>query len=353
MKSKFLIWVIVCALVSSLVGCSSNHKIDIETTDIALGIIETRGNEKKSRIIFFDKGMEEIGELPLNFATVGSIFSTPVVYDNRLYIIPQGIANRKDEKKVLEIDLTDLAIKQFTIEQIAMNSITVNDTSIYTCNNLNGVSYINRYDLIDDSVTIAEIPGTYISTLIYAGTSIYAFGTGKSTNGGMSSFLYIFDEELNKIEEIDITQYGTNQYKSIVYDDVIYFTSCSDSYDNPTSTINSFNIKEKSFKSIELNQINPWELAIYQNKLYISCYDAVQRTGGKICVYDLETKEILQFPLSHGAEQMIISGDSLYLLSDWTLYMYDIKNMEFIKSVGINKMDSNFSYLSGMFATTR
>lgn len=83
-----------------------------------------------------------MGEVPIKYATVGNIFYEPLIYNEKLYTISQGRSNSKDEKKVLEIDLENFKEQECKIEQLAMNSICVNENYIYTCNTLDGDSYI-------------------------------------------------------------------------------------------------------------------------------------------------------------------------------------------------------------------
>ena len=109
-----------------------------------IGVIETSGNSKESRIYFYNQNLEKTATLPLEYASLGSIFYNPVIYEDELYLIPQGKTNVKDEKKVLKIELKSGNQKIYEINQLAMNSICVNDKNIYTCNTLNGDSYINK-----------------------------------------------------------------------------------------------------------------------------------------------------------------------------------------------------------------
>ena len=120
MKKKFFT---ICAIVFlGFTGCTHRESANIDLTTSSVGVIETSGNSKKSRIYFYN----------------------PVIYEDELYLIPQGKTNVKDEKKVLKIELKSGNQKIYEINQLAMNSICVNDKNIYTCNTLNGDSYINK-----------------------------------------------------------------------------------------------------------------------------------------------------------------------------------------------------------------
>lgn len=46
---------------------------------------------------------------------------------------------------------------------------------------------------------------------------------------------------------------------------------------------------------------------------------------------------------------MAAANNKIYILADWKIYIYDIEKIELIKSMEVNHMDNDFSYLSGMF----
>lgn len=111
-------------------GCTHRESANIDLTTSSVGVIETSGNSKKSRIYFYNQNLEKTATLPLEYASLGSIFYNPVIYEDELYLIPQGKTDVKDEKKVLKIELKSGNQKIYEINQLAMNSICVNDKNI-------------------------------------------------------------------------------------------------------------------------------------------------------------------------------------------------------------------------------
>ena len=164
MKKKFFT---ICAIVFlGFTGCTHRESANIDLTTSSVGVIETSGNSKKSRIYFYNQNLEKTATLPLEYASLGSIFYNPVIYEDELYLIPQGKTNVKDEKKVLKIELKSGNQKIYEINQLAMNSICVNDKNIYTCNTLNGDSYINKCSKENNQVVSEKIEGVYVSKLL-------------------------------------------------------------------------------------------------------------------------------------------------------------------------------------------
>lgn len=336
-------------LITCITGCKENTPPEIQTENISIGVIETKGDKDTSRIIFYDSDMNELGALPLEYATVGNIFYSPLVIDDTLYVIPQGQANKKDAKTVLEISLSNLEIKTHTIAQLAMNSVAANERFVYTCNTFNGISYINKCNRNTGKTESIDIPATYISKLLFVKDRLYAFGT-IDTENVMHSELYVYDEDLNLLDKTDISKYGANQYKALEQNGNIYFTSLTDQNDNPISTVGVFNTSDFSVEKIQLTMEHPLDLAIHDGKLYVTHFNVVQLIGGGLSVYNLETGEVKDYTFEHGAEQMLISNGYLHILSDWKIYRYDLSDMELIKCVDVSKMDNSYSYLSGIFA---
>ena len=128
-----------------------------------------------------------------------------------------------------------------------------------------------------------------------------------------------------------------------------FFTSLVDSKDLPTKIVGKISTTDNAIELIELSQDYPFDLDIYDDNLFISHFDVVQRTGGGLSIYDLNTKQQKYYELNHGAEQMSIANDKVYILANWTIYVYDAKKMELIENADITQMDSDYSYLSGIF----
>ena len=87
----------------------------------------------------------------MEYASLGSIFYNPVIYEDELYLIPQGKTNVKDEKKVLKIELKSGNQKIYEINQLAMNSICVNDK--------------NSNENVDETDNTSDNPGEELEAL--------------------------------------------------------------------------------------------------------------------------------------------------------------------------------------------
>ncbi len=109
MKKRYCICFLSVFLILLLNNC---NRLESQQKDILgnaqIGVIETSGSMATSRIAFYDAELNEKESLKLKYATVGDMFCNPVVYKGKLYVIPQGYDIKADEKKVLEVDLSNL-----------------------------------------------------------------------------------------------------------------------------------------------------------------------------------------------------------------------------------------------------
>lgn len=62
--------------VIGLYGCASDGE-RVAPVDASIGIIETRGTDETSRIVFYDGELNEVAQLPLRYANLGDVFTIP------------------------------------------------------------------------------------------------------------------------------------------------------------------------------------------------------------------------------------------------------------------------------------
>ena len=123
---------------------------------------------------------------------MGQTFYSPIVYEQSLYIVPQGQANRKDEKIILQQDLETFEIQNYSLDQIAIYGLSVDSSAIYAVNNINGQSFVSRIDRTDRTVKTAEYDDVYISIIYSYRDRLYAFSS-QSTPSGMKGALLCLD----------------------------------------------------------------------------------------------------------------------------------------------------------------
>lgn len=345
---RIRLYIVLMVVLSLLGGCGVSPK-EIDLQNAALGVIETKGNKKESRIIVYDNRMNAVGALNLPYASMGNTFSKTLTHSGGLYVVPQGYFNKKDEKKVLRINLQTLKVKEFDIDQIAINDVAVSDDDIYTSSNLNYVSYIRKLNGKTGRSSEVELPRVYVSHIAFIKNRLYAFGSEIKDNG--RTYIYIYDENLALIKSVDITAVGMDQYDSVVYGNEILFASLVDVNDESTDFVAAFDMNDYNIRKIPLGENNVFEVSVDGDNLYVSHFDAVH--GGdsaSLSVVHLASGKMTQSDLKHGAEQMLVRDSKIYFLSNWKLYSYNLRDMKQIGERKIEVMDHDYSYLSGMFS---
>lgn len=325
-------------------GCASDGE-RVASADASIGIIETRGTDETSRIVFYDRELNEVAKLPLRYANLGGSFYNPLVYKGSLFSIPQGRSNVKDGKAVLQVDLASLATKKYTIDQPAMNDVAASDEYVFTCNTLNYATYINRCRVDNGDVSKIAIEGVYVSKMVWHEDNLYAFGY--SLDDSSSSMILCYDENLILKESIDCGNYDSDAYRAVAYEGKIYFCSVG----LGGRQIGVLDTKDNTVNALQLNRGGASSVAFADGKLYVAHYNVVQgQDDSALSIVDLETGTIEEHVFEHEAMQMVVAEGSIYLLGDWVIYQYDVKSIELIGSKSIEKMPGSHSYLSGLFS---
>lgn len=342
-------------ILTTIAFTSCKSKEQVYSNNYEIAIIETTGNDNKSSIYYYNDELELLNEYSLPYGTMGNIFYNPVIFNNNLYSIPQGLANEKDLKRVIEFNLEDGKVTEYKIDQLAMNSLAVNNEYIYTCNTVNGISYINQYTLEDDIVNIVEIAEVYISKLMVAEEEIYAFGSIKGENG-IEAYIYVFDSMLNSKEKINITSSGSSQYKAIFIDGYLYFSNLMDKNDQPGKTVSRMSINNHEVENIKLNSPYPSDLLQYNDYLVIAHCNLVTNEGNSITFYNMKEETIEEVTLNHPVTQINTKENYLYIFDGNNLFKYEINQdkiseLELIKEIELKKVETsdNYNYISGFY----
>lgn len=341
--------VVALFLAVVLAGCSSqSESVDIDNS--VIGVMQTRGTEKTSRIVFYSESLEETGRLDLPYATFGGIFYNPLVSQRFLYAIPQGEYNKKDGNMAVRISLDTLGVEEYRISQPAMNAIATNGEYIWTCNTLNGESFINRCRMEDGDVVSVSIPGEFAMNILWEGDTLYAFVKSMETR---DVSVRLYDVDLNHTGSIDITDENLSVYRTATYGDFVYFCGLgADEEAGYEGKLGVLDTRNKTVDYINLGGKYPSSVAFHDDRLFISHYDPFQgsETDSPFSVVDLRTGAIESYELGHSVEQIVIENDTLFILSGAKVLSYQVDGMRLVGSVDIESMTGDFSYISGMFA---
>ena len=124
MKKKFFT---ICAIVFlGFTGCTHRESANIDLTTSSVGVIETSGNSKKSRIYFYNQNLEKTATLPLEYASLGSIFYNPVIYEDEVGLLLKNINYIiKNNTSVIDEKLNLISLLTHDLRQYAGNPISL------------------------------------------------------------------------------------------------------------------------------------------------------------------------------------------------------------------------------------
>ena len=205
-RAALLTAFLACAVAALSIAWLTRRNVSPAPTEQAsFGVIETRQfGSARSRIILYDSELNELGGLPLDYATLRCDWNLSPVYDGTLYVIPQGYTTKRDEKTVLGVDLDDLSVTRYSVDQINLYGVCADDDYIFTCSNLNNVSHICRIDRQTGDVTDIGETDTYIESLCLYDGKLYAFSAGSPLSPDApdesTSWISIYDRDLNLID---------------------------------------------------------------------------------------------------------------------------------------------------------
>ena len=217
-RAALLTAFLACAVAALSIAWLTRRNVSPAPTEQAsFGVIETRQFQARSRIILYDSELNELGGLPLDYATLGCDWNLSPVYDGTLYVIPQGYTTKRDEKTVLGVDLDDLSVTRYSVDQINLYGVCADDDYIFTCSNLNNVSHICRIDRQTGDVTDIGETDTYIESLCLYDGKLYAFSAGSPLSPDApdesTSWISIYDRDLNLIDTVTTTKLGSGRYR--------------------------------------------------------------------------------------------------------------------------------------------
>jgi len=341
---KFICIVGIIGCLVIIKGCQGNVNSPkaLEVEKAKIGIVETTASDYKSRIHWYDHDLNLITKQNMKYAMLGSAFHNPVYDDEEVYMIPQGLGSKKDSKKVISLNQNDFTITEFPFKNIALNDVAVSGEYIYTINTLNGNTHICRLNKKDQSLKEIIIENEYVSGITAAKGNLYAFSADMLAPSPAFT-LYIYNEALELLDQKDITQYGTGQYKFMHDANDLYAGVMITKEDEPGSAILKITIDTNEIEAINIDEEFPNNMLQYQDKIIITNHDPVAYEGTKITVLDKNTKEFQAVELNTKTEFAGIMENLLVIANQETISLYDIENkFELIKVVSIEKGDDTY-----------
>lgn len=345
-------FVLSVCIIFSFSACSNNDTANDTANgevpaNYTVGVLCTSGSENHSSILYFDENLNQTGATYYPYATMGESFYRPIVYQQSLYIVPQGQANQKDEKVILQQDLETFELQNYPLEQIAIYGLSANSSAIYAVNNINGQSFINRIDRADRTVKTSAYDDLYISISYSYQDRLYAFSS-RSTPSGMKGTLHCLDPvTLEELRRIDISEFGCDVYSVTGVGDNLYFVPMVTAQDTFNQVVCVYNISTEEISAIQFPE-DVFHILNVDNTLYVTHGNLVTGEGTSLSVCEIAAETIHTYDLGIWPQQITIHDNALYVMGVNSVVKFNIQTMEKQAEISIPLEDGY--YLSGIFS---
>ena len=287
----------------------------------------------------------------VDYASLSEPFDNPICEDGEVYIIPKGEFEKREETYILKYNIESDEYKIYNTQINSMNRLAVSNKFLFGVNCINGNSNLVRCSTEElTNVTTKEFKHVYIAEMFVLNEKLYVIIHNEDAK---IIFAELSIETLEVVEQYDITSYGS-PCNLIEYENKIYF---SNQYQDETlgtlsSNLTVFDIEQKSFEQIQLTEYSSNNLIIEGNLLFVSHYDRIQNQGNKISVVDINSNVVETYEFDHPIKQIELADEYCYILGDNCIYKYSYEDSHFKI---INKIDisidnsSTFYYIASFF----
>lgn len=310
-----------------------------------VGIITTSNKKDKSHLHYFDENLEAVYKEKIPYANVSQIWSSPHVYHDKRYYTIEGPYDKKDAKKVLEVDKDTGSINYYDVENMNLQYATVLKDKLFVSSNLNFTSHITCVSLQENMVIgHRDKEGIYDHLLISVSDSVFAFYDQEDE---MVRF-DVFDSNCHLIAQKDLGKAFIG-LKYLILDDQIVLGV--NDFDSKVITVNT-NTYEVNLVDITVSYLN--EMLLYKDKIVALHSNHFDEEPSTISFMDPDSFEVLDtvtldMHLNHiQIFEDVLYGDVSSVGKPHYIYSFDLEdNLNLLNKKEI-KLDNN-SYISSLF----
>ncbi|MDR2673085.1 MAG: hypothetical protein LBC35_07410 [Coriobacteriales bacterium] len=314
---------VVCALLLS--GCGAQQsQSEIATaweTGYAIGMVETRMNERISFIKFYDEDLNLVESATLPYADLENEWYKPVRFGDSLYIIPQGYRQVKNDRMALELNLRTGERIEYHIDRPSIQSIAATNDYIFTMDNINATTHITRSDRLTHETIDIEQEKSLYNALYAQGDILYAFLQVFPEN---YTDLIVYDLDLNELARYPLGAFGEIGMLSDMIDGQLYFSTSrlkdvqTNSYPGLSDYdhyIVRFTPETGLMEEVVTSDYSLEDVHMYGDYIIVMQRDVNFPEYNQALFLDKETLEIVaQQPLDYHPRHSLIVGDRLYVV---------------------------------------
>lgn len=318
-------------------GCSKekDNSKTIAMDNFLFGIIETTMVRERSKITYYDSDLNILNAQDYKYAELSSSFEMPGYSNDGIYLIPRGLAQKADEKKVVSLQIDSQSFTEFDVDRISIQYTTASLDFIYSTSNLNGISYITQTNKKTNEVREIEFESKYISSLNVYKDKAIAFINDLEHKPNPKVEVVVFNTELEPDTVIDLSSYGINQYKSLVEEDFLYVSNPTTIEDEVNDSFLIINLLNGKVQEIKLMENSPNDVFSYYDDLIITHTDLIEPNGSKVTKISKDSLDFTTFDLTETIYLSAVKDNSLFIVTTNNLIIqYDIdQNFRKVKEI--------------------
>lgn len=360
----------VCALLTALVVLvvaagvwlyrgASVTRTSFDESMASIGVVETRENHSSSRIVFYDAELNELGALSLPYASVGSESGLTTVRDSVLYLVPKGLMGKKDERAILQVNLTNLGVTKIPLDRINIYEVVATGEYLFAVSNLNGSSFLSRFAIVDEKVVEVELSGAYVTSICPLDNRLLVF----CSNAEGAPTLMVYDFELNPLQEVSLAALGSGQYRVRTCEAGVVICSWSNvSGTGSSSRLGIWHPESGELETFSFSRPVYDALPLSDGSLFVvlgTMHDGANGATARAVVFDpsdpqaatLAADSAAPTELGYAVSLCAVRGDTVYLVdSERTVHELDCsRGIAEVRATTVSNMDGSHSYLSSIF----
>lgn len=343
-------------LVFSVSACGTKGDQGVFPSNYRIGVIETTEQKQKSIIGLYNDSFDLVDTLDYRMGSLGTHFYPPQTVGDKVYMIPQGLGNKKDLSVILALDMESGESETIKLGVKGASSFCVDDRFVFATATWNGDATISRTLLADKSIKRIKHDSVFvISQMSIVRDELFVVGV---TLDGKSTFAIYDVNTMELISEMDFSKFGYSHMGMLHVKDNLYLTSGSKRSSNgeevPDNRLIVYNLTSRKFHAIKLDATEPATMSYEEGKLYVLQSNLVSSETQGISIVDIASEETHFIALDHEANQIIVKDGFLYALSRDSLYTYKINgnDIKFLEEKNVQTQTGNnpYFYISCIFA---
>lgn len=341
-KTKILLCFLFIVSLFFINGCSK-LKNSVDRKKIDFGLVITTSQAYKSEILWFDSNFDSIQEQKLPYAMLGTPFYSPVADADKIYMIPEGLGNKKDTRKVISINKQSLDVEEYPFTNIALNHMASIGNNVYAINTLNGDSYLESYDVVSKKRNSVILEKVYLETVIASSDKLFCFvrKLNYSDSEEAKTMLNVYTPSLDLEAEIDLTEYGNPTSMYLEDEDNIYVTVNRNANIKPIGKILKINKSTFEISEFITKKDTPYSIFKFEDKFILTYYDPVINEGTEVSVWDESGNEQI-FDLKTPLTVAGVVNDKFVAANNNSIKIFSIPDFKLIKEHELSIGTSNY-----------